>query len=448
MRIGIVGAGLSGLATAFWLQRARPDWELAIFEAEPAPGGALHTAVVDGFRFEAGCNGFLTNRPDSLELVAASGAESLLLASSPAARKRFVYTDRLRRLPETPAAFLASGLLSPRAKLRALAEPFIGARRDAGDETLQAFGYRRLGAGFTDVFLDALTAGMYGSTPARLSVAAAFPLIAALEREHGGLLRGMLARRKRSAGPGGVLMSFRGGVGSFVTHLEARIRADWHLGTPVRALVRSGAGFSLTTSATTVPVDRAVVAVPAHAAAPILAGLDAGLAANLARIEYTPIAVVGLGYRHLDHALDGFGLLTTAAARQPLLGVLWDSSVFQDRAPAGGKILRALLGGQRNPSLVGLEPESLVTLARSGIRATMGVDAEPDTAWVRRWPRGIPNYGLGHLASVAAIDAAVAQVPGLYLGGNAYHGVAMNDCCRNSRLLAERIVVAAGAAQR
>ncbi len=439
MRIGIVGAGISGLATAFWLQRARPDWLLTVWESAPSAGGTLHTEIVDGFHFEAGCNGFLTNKRATLELVRASGAEHLLLESSASARKRFLYTGELHRLPESPPAFLSSKLLSPLSKLRVAAELLIPARRDGADETLQEFGYRRLGRAFTDTFLDAMTAGIYGSTPAKLSVAAAFPLVVALEREHGGLFRGMLAKRRSGAGPGGVLMSFTSGVSSFIEHLHRTVHPDWRLGTPVTAIERAGAGFVVCDAHQRTEVEQVIVCAPAHAATRLLAPLDASLAALLGRIEYSPIAVVGFGYRALAHPLDGFGVLSTSGSKLPVLGVLWDSSVFADRAPAGGKILRVMIGGQRNPSAVQLETPALVALAREGIRQSMGIDAEPDVQFVQRWQRGIPNYGPGHLVRVAAIDAAVAAIPGLHLNNNAYHGVAMNDCCQQSATLAQQI---------
>ncbi|MBS0394718.1 MAG: protoporphyrinogen oxidase [Proteobacteria bacterium] len=445
MRIGIIGAGISGLATAFWLQRARPDWPLTVYEAGPDAGGALHTEVVDGFHFEAGCNGFLTNKPDSLDLVRESGAGALLLESSAAARKRFIYNGELHRMPESPGAFLQTRLLSAGGKLRVLGEFLVRARRDGADENLRDFGYRRLGREFTDVFLDAMTAGIYGSTPAQLSVAAAFPLIAQLEREHGGLFRGMLARRKRQAGPGGVLTSFTSGVSTFIEHLRATLRAEWRFATAVEGIERAGTSYRVHAGGGSAEFDQVVVATPAYAAAGLLAGLDAGLARELGRIRYSPIAVVGFGYRALAQPLDGFGLLTTSSAGLPLLGILWDSSVFPDRAPPGGKILRAMLGGQRNPDIPLREEGELVALTRAGIERAMGVAAAPDTVYVKRWPRGIPNYGPGHLAAVAAVDAAVARHPGLALAGNSYHGVAMNDCCRNSRALAARLADVAGA---
>ena len=233
MRIGIVGAGLSGLATAFYLQRALPGVELAIFEASAQPGGALHTDEVQGFRFEAGGNGFLTNKPDCLRLVEDAGASALLLPSSDLARKRFIYTDRLHRMPESASLFARSKLMTLPQKLRMLGEFFVPPRRDGVDESLREFGDRRLGPAFTSVFLDAMSAGIYGSTPDRISVKAAFPLIVALEQEHGGLFRGMLAKRKKEAGPGGVLTSTKAGISTLIRHLAGVIRAEWHYMLPI-----------------------------------------------------------------------------------------------------------------------------------------------------------------------------------------------------------------------
>jgi oxygen-dependent protoporphyrinogen oxidase len=439
MRIAIIGAGISGLSTAFYLQRERPDQELLIFDANPAPGGTMCTVERDGFLFEAGGNGFLTNKPDSLQLVTDAGAGQLLLPSSELARKRYIFSDRLHRLPESPPAFLASRLLSFPQKLRVAAEVLIPPRRDSSDESLQSFGYRRVGRAFTDVFLDAMTAGIYATTPGRVSVNAAFPMVAQLEREYGGLFRGMLARRKRRAGPGGILMSFQGGVGRFIEHLQSVLRADWRLGVPVGGILRDGDGYRVISAVGEERVDRVVVSATAPAAAAMLRGMDAELASMLAAIEYSPVAVVGFGYRHLDHPLNGFGLLTTTSAALPILGVLWDSSIFPDRAPADCKCVRVMIGGQRNPEQLRLDDAGLIDAAREGMRQTMGVAADPDVVFVRRWAQGIPNYPVGHLAAMDGLFAHVARYPGLHLNCNAYRGIAMNDCVRNSRELAQRL---------
>ncbi len=440
MRIGIVGAGLSGLATAFYAARARPDVELVIFESGPRPGGALQTHEVSGFLFESGGNGFLTNKPDCLQLAKDCGAESLLLPSSDLARKRYIYTDRLHRMPESPALFARSRLMTLPQKLRMLGEFFVPPRRDGVDETLREFGDRRLGRAFTDVFLDAMSAGIYGSTPELISVRAAFPLVVALEREHGGLFRGMLAKRKKEAGPGGVLTSTKQGISSLIEQLRSQVPAEWRLDESVQALVPAGEGFRIETNRDAIEVDRVVVAAPSFVASQVLEPLDPELAALLSGIEYSPISVVGFGYRNLAQPLDGFGVLTTTSSRQPILGVLWDSSIFPDRAPDGAKSLRVMIGGQRNPSLALQDDAGLIATARAGLKSVMGLDAEPDVSFVKRWERGIPSYTPGHIDRVDAIFARAGRTPGLFLNSNAYRGVAMNDCARNSREIAPRVV--------
>ena len=440
MRIAIVGAGISGLSTAFYLQRSRPDWELQILDPNPVPGGTMRTVERGGFLFEAGGNGFLTNKPDSMQLVKDAGAEQLLLPSSDLARKRFIYTDRLHRLPESPPAFLGSKLLTLPQKLRVIAEVVTPAKRDDKDETLQQFGYRRVGKAFTDIFLDAMTAGIYATTPDRVSVNAAFPLVVNLEREYGGLFRGMIKRRKKQAGPGGILMSFKGGVGRFIEHLQEALNADWRLGTRVTGILPDSGGYRLITSGGEEQVDRVIVSATAPAAADMLRGLDEGLARQIQAIDYSPIAVVGFGYHDLDHPLEGFGLLTTTAAQLPILGVLWDSSIFPDRAPEGGGSVRVMIGGQRNPELVQQDEAGLIATAREGIRLTMGVNREPDLSFVQRWENGIPNYPVGHLKAMSELFDYVRGYPGLYLNCNAYRGIAMNDCVRNSRELADLII--------
>ncbi len=440
MKIAIVGAGISGLSTAFYLKQKLPDCSLVIYDPETRPGGTMQTVNVGGFLFEGGGNGFLTNKPDSLQLVKDSGAEHLLLPSSDLARKRFIFHNNgMHRLPESPPLFLKSGLLTLGQKLRVAGEFFVAASTSDKDETLQEFGYRRVGKGFTDVFLDAMVAGIYATTPDRISVQAAFPMVVALEKEYGGLFRGMIAKRKKGGGPGGVLTSFRGGVGSFISHLKKTIDAEWQLGCPVIGISRDMAGFQVKTEKGSEEFDQVIISAPAYAAADMLAGLDPELTGRLQKIDYSPIAVVGFGYEELEHPLNGFGLLTTSAAGLPILGALWDSSIFPDRAPDGSKSIRIMIGGQRNPELVALDDKQLLKLAREGLRKTMQIDKEPDSIFIKRWTRGIPSYSPGHLDRVASIFEQLATHPGLHLCANAYGGIAMNDCVRNGRELALRI---------
>ena len=445
MRIGIIGAGLSGLATAFYLRKLAPQAELVVYEADARAGGTMRTDVVGGMRFEAGANGFLTSKPDCLQLVRDCGLGDRLLPSSDAMRTRYVYHDRLHRLPSGPRDFFATDLLTWPQKLRALCEPFVSAAPADRDETVREFGDRRLGAGVSRVFLDALCVGIYGATPDRLSMRAAFPLIAALEREHGSLLKGMLARRG-AGGPRGVLTSLHEGLGELSARLAETAGVEWRWSTAVRSIDRASAGFVVSDDSGPTSFDRVIVCTPAYAAAALLRDLDRDLSQLLSAIEYTPIAVVGLGYRAAQSGAppaaarhDGFGILTTTASRAPILGVVWESNVFPGRAPPGQRCVRVMIGGQRNPELVERDDAGLIATARAGLERVAGEDPVPDAVFVQRWPRGIPCYGRGHLARIAAIDMRLAHWPRLHLNGNAYRGVAINDCVRNSRELAGRL---------
>nr|VFJ57667.1 MAG: oxygen-dependent protoporphyrinogen oxidase [Candidatus Kentron sp. FW] len=440
LHLAIIGGGISGLATAFFISRLAPDARIAIFEKAPRFGGTMQSEHRDGFLFEAGPNGFLSSRAETLDLVRESGARELLLPSNDDARIRYIFTDRLQRLPDTPPAFLGTGLLSLRDKLRVLGEVFVAPKKDDSDESLRSFGYRRVGRAFTDTFLDAMSAGIFASTPDRLSINAAFPVVAELEREYGGLFKGMLKKRKKRTGPAGILMSFRGGVGAFAEHLAGTLPVELHANTPVTGIAPMDAGYRITTGSgpgSQFEAETVLLATPAYTSAELLAPMDKAIADKLRAISYSPVAVVGFGFENLA-SLRGFGLLTTTGARQPILGVLWDSSIFPGRAPAAKQSLRVLVGGQRNPDLALADEPALIDTARAGLENTMGLHDTPATVFVKRWQRGIPNYPVGHLANVRDIHARIRAYPGLSLNSNAYFGIGINDCVVNSMACARR----------
>ena len=440
MKIAIVGGGISGLTTAFYLRQSLPDALITLFEKESTLGGKMLTKEVDGFYFEAGSNGFLSNKPDTLELVKLSGCEDILIRSNDAARKRFIYKEYLCPLPESPKAFLQTPLLSLLGKLRVAGEFFMPAKKDDTDETLQSFGYRRVGKEMTDVFLDAMVAGIFASTPSKISVNAAFPAVVKLEKEYGGLFRGMIAKKKKEAGPGGVLMSFEKGVSTFIERLAKAIKATIKTGTSVVKLEKREHGYAVSTDEKTELYDTVILASSAYESAELLRDIDASLADRLNTIAYSPISIVGFGYNALAHDLDGFGLLTTTSAHKEILGVLWDSSIFNDRAPDGKKSVRVMIGGQRNADLALKSKEELIVMAQKGIKETMGIDAKPDVVFVEQWEKGIPNYALGHGDKVKGLFENLKAHKGLYLNSNAYFGVGLNDCVSNSKKCAQNIV--------
>ena len=459
-RIVIVGAGISGLCTAHSLIRmfsaAGRSVEIILFEAEKVPGGKMRTIREDGFHMEWGPNGFLTNKPHSLELVKELGAEDRLARSSDLARKRFIFSGgRLHRLPETPQAFFRSRLLSLRGRVRILGELFAPGPPEGVDESLGDFARRRLGPEALEKLIDPMATGIFAGDPDRMSLESCFPLIHDLERKYGGLVKGMIAlrrerkksgeKREMSAGPGGVLMSFDHGVQTLTDLLADRLSDGLHLGVKVNRVGRREGKILLSLEESgrrgEIDTDVVVLATPAYAAAGLLEGLDASFREALAAIPYSPISVVALGYDKaaLGNPLDGFGFLIPRGERRKILGALWDSSVFPNRAPEGKALIRAMVGGVRRPELAALPPDEMFRLVRSELSATMGVTAKPVLSRSFFHERGIPQYLVGHGQVLERIEERLAAHPGIYLNSNAYRGIALNDCVLQSRLTAERI---------
>jgi oxygen-dependent protoporphyrinogen oxidase len=189
------------------------------------------------------------------------------------------------------------------------------------------------------------------------------------------------------------------------------------------------------------PADAVVLACPAHQQASLLADVDADLGERVGQIPYNRIAVVALGYRQADvpMSLDGFGFIAPQRLRRDVLGVQWCSSIYPGRAPEGAVLLRAMCGGWHRAEMVGWDDDRLVRSLRAELRLAMNITAAPIYTRIIRWDRAIPQYHVGHLARVAWIEERLRSLPGLFLGGNAYHGVALNDCTEQGSLLAERI---------
>jgi protoporphyrinogen/coproporphyrinogen III oxidase len=439
----IVGGGLSGLAVAFRLRQLQPNLNLIVLESRERVGGNIGTSERDGYRLEHGPNGFLDSKPGMKQLAEDLGLGPELLAASEAARKyRYVYHDgRVQRLPASPWEMLTTPLLSPRGKMQLLAEPLR--RRPgslAGDESVAAFARRRFGAEAAAVFMDALVTGIHAGDPEQLSLRAAFPRLAEFERENGSVLRGFLAaakaRRQAARQRGDMpqpsrMWSFREGLQKLITALKDRLQASIHTGVAVKSIDRSDDNsWTVQGEGQERWQARAVVlCAPAFVQAELVADLDAPLAESLNNIRYNSVAVVALGYRQEDTQAtpEGFGYLTAPRQGRDVLGVQWCSTIFPDRAPPGHVLWRVLCGGTLRPDVYERDDETLVRTCHTEMQHALGVKGSPTFVEVVRWPHAIPQYFLGHADRVAQIETSVRRHPGLFVTGNAFHGVAMND---------------------
>jgi oxygen-dependent protoporphyrinogen oxidase len=441
MTIAIIGGGVSGLALGNALVARGHD--ARVYEASPRPGGKVGTKATHGYLLETGPNGFLDNEPAMLELVEQVGLTPKLRRASNAAKRRFLFTrGALREVPASPA-FLISNVLSLPGRLRLLAEPF-SRRGPSEDESVSAFMRRHLGAEVTDVLIDAVQSGIYAGDPARLSANSAFPKLKELEREHRSLVVGMLRGRKARPSPS-TLCSFEGGLETLTSALTGRLGERVECQTRVESLDPKGQGWTLRLhrngSSRTVQVERVVLGVPAFAAASLVRPFAPEAAAGLEGIAYAPVAVVHLCFDAGAVATppEGFGLLVPHREGRPTLGILFVSSFFPWRVPAGALLLTVMLGGARHPEVLALDAGALESLAQREVGAMLGISARPKFTDVVAWDRAIPQYEVGHSERLTRIESALARFPGLFLGGNAYRGIGLNDCVRNAKLLAAQL---------
>ena len=461
-KVIVVGGGISGLATAFLLRKraeeAGIDLDVTLLEKEERVGGKIWSIKEEGYLCEWGPNGFLDSKPQTLDLCRDLGAAERLLRSNDNARKRFIYTGgALNRLPENGPMFLKSGLISWPGKLRLALEPFIPKRTDGADETLASFGRRRLGEEALQKLIAPMVSGIFAGNPETMSLRSCFPRIAELEDQYGSLVRAMikLAKKKKqeaatgkavssAAGPGGVLTSFRGGIQELTDILAEQLGAGTVVtGQSVTGLTAgASAPWRLRTESIDIDADAVVLASPAHATAGIVKDVDSPMAEILNEIPYASMTVVCFGYERERIACDlnGFGYLIPKEEGMNTLGTLWDSSIFENRAPEGKVLLRSMLGGACFPEYVNLSDAQVMERIKADLKATMGITAEPSFVRIFRHPQAIPQYTVGHAKRLAALQEQASTHPGLFLTGNSYRGIGLNDCAAAACRTADEVV--------
>lgn len=435
----VVGGGISGLTTAWHLAKAGVDVEL--LEAAPRVGGSIVTHAEDGWLFELGPNTVLENNPYVGPLIEKAGLGPDKLVGAAAGKRRYLWKrGRLQPLPSGPISFLRTRLFSGEAKARVVREPFVRAPLDDREESVAEFVRRRLGREMLDYAVGPFVSGVYAGDPERLSVRWATAKIHALEKNHGSLVKGAFAKKKGPA-PSGHMISIRQGLDALPARLAAGIPSV-RTGAACRRVLRGDDGvFRLDTDDGTLTARRVVLAVPADAVARLLDEATNGDARLFDEMPYAPIVLAALGFRREDvaHPLDGFGFLAPRCESLRILGCLFPSSLFPGRAPPGHVALTAFAGGRTDPEIATWDDERVLDLVTSELSRALGTRGRPVAQHVRRWPRAIPQYEIGHGLFVERARALEARLPGLSVAGNVLGGVSVPDCIRNATLLAERL---------
>lgn len=449
--VAIIGAGITGLTAGFYLQRR--GIPVTIYESGGRVGGVIQSLRRDGFLAEFGPNTILETSPKIGQLVRDAGLQPRRLDPDPKAEARYVV--RYRRpipMPGSPLGFFTTKLFTPSAKLAVLREPFVPARRDGGEESIAEFVLRRLGKEFLDHAIDALVAGVYAGDPYRLSVQQAFPKLAQLEARYGSLIKGQILggreRKKRGevAKDRAPKFSFDEGLQVLPETLRERLGTNVRLNSSVKRISQTAEGWvvDVTEEGRENRNEHSAVLYAGTAYRLAELAMDTGGPLSLARfseVRYPPVASVVLGFRREDvaHSCEGFGMLIPKVEGFKILGTIFSSSLFPNRAPAGHLTLTSYVGGERYPDLASLAPEELFRLTCEDLRVLLGVKGKPAFQHAVFYPKAIPQYNLGYGEYRELMNQIETRAPGFFLAGHYRDGVSLSDSIVSGCNVVDRI---------
>jgi oxygen-dependent protoporphyrinogen oxidase len=443
----IIGGGISGLCTAYRLKKQ--GFEVALVEKNSFVGGNIRTENFDGFLIEYGPNSTLAGE-HLFELISELGLDSEIAYANSAAKKRYILKNgKLQALPMKIVSLIGSKSFSAGAKLRLLREPFIKSK-SADDESISEFFARRLGREIVDYAVDPFISGIFAGNPDNLSVKSAFPKLYELEKNYGSLLKGAIfsPKEKKSKVPKNAsrTISFKNGMQTLTGSLAENLGAAVRLNAEAFEIKKTGNGkYNLRTSDENINAetfDSVVISTPSIVASRLIKSFDVELSQQLAGIYHPPVAVVLTAFKkeNIKFDLDGFGFLIPKLERRKILGSLWNSVIFENRAPENFHLLTTFIGGARNAETVENDDANLIKIALKELNSILGLSGAPVFAKVKKWEKAIPQYNIGYEKIIDSIEDFKKRNAGIFFCSNFYRGISVSDCIKNSRLAAAEVL--------
>lgn len=446
----VIGAGISGLATAYWLNK--DGYNIKILEANKEAGGAMQTIFEDGFLVDFGPNSGLETTPLIHQLVDEVGLSNEMVYANDKSNKRYILRDgKLHALPTSPPAFIKTKLFSAKAKFRIMAEPFIGKSNDGYYQSMAQFVKRRLGEEFLDYAIDPFVSGVFAGDPYKLSVKSAFPKLYRLEEVYGGLVKGLIKgakeRKKRAeqSKQSAKMFSFINGMQSFPKAIANKLNDKIIYESRVQSVERNFDGwvvkFEKNGIINELNTDIILSTIPVYEASKIFSKIDSNFDKHSSAIYYPPVMVLYVGFRKKDvlRELDGFGFLIPSKERKNFLGAIWSSTIFPNRCDAENAAFTIFIGGARSPYLFDLEREKLINKVLTEFKEIMNISSDPIFLKERMWYKAIPQYNIGYVEHENYFDKFEKENPGIFISGNFRGGISVGDCVKNSEVISHRI---------
>lgn len=450
LHIAILGAGISGLATGWFLkQLLGAQIKLTIIEKAQRPGGWIETLQKGGFLFEQGPRSCRTKGlgQETLALIEALGLQDQVITPHPDAKSRYLYQGQcLQRLPrhlwEIPFNPLTRGWL------KALWRDWRMPKRQDKDESIDAFFSRRLGKSWTENLIDPFVSGIYAGDCNRLSLKSCFPIFDEWEQQQSSLLRGALLHhstlsvnqspfiQKICQSP---MFSFQDGMETLSRALAYVLKDCLLMGQAVNSLKCEGKKVKIQLSqGQNLEIDHLISTVPTFALAPLFKD-HSSLAAKLGKLSYANVTSINVGFNQAILPYKGFGYLVPSCYGFQVLGCIWDSSIFPQQNRENQTRLTIMMGGSRHPEVNAMSENELIEHAQRVLNEHLRIKANPETIQIKKAYQAIPQFEVGYADWKREIQEDMQQFPQVILSGSAWTGVAINDCIAKARQLVSHL---------
>ncbi len=446
----IIGAGITGLTTAYWLKRE--GFKVKILEAKDEVGGNIKTIKHKDFIFDTGPNSGLETTPLISQIVQELKLQDEFIYADKSANKRYILRNNiLHPLPMNPKDFLSTKLFSNKAKLRVMLEPFIGKSKDGYFQSLAEFVRRRLGQEFLDYAINPFVSGVFAGDPENLSVKSAFPKLYRLEEVYGGLFKGMIKgakerkNRAEKSKQSAAMFSFKNGMSVLTKKLADYLKDDILLNHSTKRILKNENDFSILVDyderQKTIQTKSILFTIPAYTTAEILKDFDGYLFNQLSTIYYPPVLVLNVIYdkNKIGQPLDGFGFLIPEKENKSFLGAIWNSAIFPNRGNDSLASFTIFIGGARQYKIFELGFDKIIEMVLNEFEEIMKIENKPESIMYRFWEKAIPQYSIGYIEKENAMKEFERKHKGIFLGGNYRGGISVGDCIKNSKIHFERI---------